>query len=236
MADETSLKNQEQFKSSFGLIGTKVGMSRVFEADGLSIPVTVINIGKNVVSAVKTHTKHGYSAVQIAHGEAKKSKLSKPILGFCSKLGINSFSKFTEFRVGGDAAVPIVGSLIAVDSFEVGDLVNITGTSKGKGYAGAIKRHGFSSQRTTHGNSVSHRAIGSTGMCQDPGRVFKGKKMSGHLGAVKRTTRNLKVVAVDGDNHLIFVKGAVPGNNGSSLVVKPSSSKKLKKVGGVNGA
>ena len=122
-------------------------------------------------------------------------------------------------------SLPAVGSTLSIDTFSVGEFVNVTGSSKGKGYAGAIKRHGFSSQRTSHGNSVSHRAIGSTGMCQDPGRVFKGKKMSGHLGAVKRTTRNLQVIEIDGANMLIMVKGSVPGNNGSEVVLKPSVKK-----------
>ena len=134
-------------------------------------------------------------------------------------------SKFKEFRVNSEDSLPAVGSPLPIDTFAVGEFVNVTGISKGKGYAGAIKRHGFSSQRTSHGNSVSHRAIGSTGMCQDPGRVFKGKKMSGHLGAVKRTTRNLQVIEIDGANMLLMVKGSVPGNNGSEVVLKPSVKK-----------
>ena len=211
--------------SAFGLVGTKIGMSRVFGSDGESIPVTVINIGLNVVSSLKSFEKHGYSAVQIGYKEVKKTRLNKPLLGFCSKLGIQAVSKLKEFRVNSGDPVPAVGFTLPIDTFAVGEFVNVTGISKGKGYAGAIKRHGFSSQRTSHGNSVSHRAIGSTGMCQDPGRVFKGKKMSGHLGAVKRTTRNLQVIEIDGANMLLMVKGSVPGNNGSEVVLKPSVKK-----------
>ena len=211
--------------SVFGLIGTKIGMSRVFGADGESIPVTVINIGLNVVSSLKSIDEHGYSAVQIGYREVKKTRLNKPLLGFCSKLGIQAVSKLKEFRVNPGESLPAVGSTLPINTFAVGEFVNVTGISKGKGYAGAIKRHGFSSQRTSHGNSVSHRAIGSTGMCQDPGRVFKGKKMSGHLGAVKRTTRNLQVIEIDGVKMLLMVKGSVPGNNGSEVVLKPSVKK-----------
>ena len=211
--------------SAFGLIGTKIGMSRVFGSAGESIPVTVINIGLNVVSSLKSSDKHGYNAVQIGYREVKKTRLNKPLLGFCSKLGIQAVSKFKEFRVNSEDSLPAVGSTLPIDTFAVGEFVNVTGISKGKGYAGAIKRHGFSSQRTSHGNSVSHRAIGSTGMCQDPGRVFKGKKMSGHLGAVKRTTRNLQVIEIDGANMLLMVKGSVPGNNGSEVILKPSVKK-----------
>ena len=214
-----------QNDSVFGLIGTKMGMSRVFGSDGESIPVTVINVGLNVVSSLRSFDKHGYSAVQIGYKEVKKSKLNKPLLGYCSKLGIQPVLKLKEFKVGKEESLPAVGSTLTVDAFTVGEFVNVTGVSKGKGYAGAIKRHGFSTQRTSHGNSVSHRAIGSTGMCQDPGRVFKGKKMSGHLGAVKRTTRNLQVIEIDGAKMLIMVKGCIPGNKGSEVVLKPSIKK-----------
>ena len=214
-----------QINSAFGLVGTKVGMSRIFRSDGESVPVTVINIGVNVVSALKSPEAHGYSAVQIGYKELKKSRLNKPSLGYCSKLGIPAVSKLKEFRVKPEGSLPAVGSTLPIDTFSVGEFVNVTGSTKGKGYAGAIKRHGFSSQRTSHGNSVSHRAIGSTGMCQDPGRVFKGKKMSGHLGAVKRTTQNLQVIEIDGANMLIMVKGSVPGNNGSEVVLRPSVKK-----------
>ena len=223
-----SSEEETPCKNTFGLIGTKVGMSRIFGAEGESIPVTVIKLGLNVVSSLKTSQKNGYSAVQIGYKEAKKSKLNKPSLGYCAKLGIPTVSKFKEFKVSDEESLPSIGAIMSIDSFAVGEFVNVTGISKGKGYAGAIKRHGFSSQRTSHGNSVSHRAIGSTGMCQDPGRVFKGKKMSGHLGAVKRTTRNLKVIEVDGANMLIMVKGSVPGNNGAEIVLKPSVNKKNK--------
>ena len=223
-----SSEKETPCKNTFGLIGTKVGMSRIFGADGESTPVTVIKFGLNVVSSLKTSQKNGYSAVQVGYKESKKSKLNKPLLGYCAKLGIPTVSKFKEFKVSDEESVPSIGTIMSIDSFAVGEFVNVTGISKGKGYAGAIKRHGFSSQRTSHGNSVSHRAIGSTGMCQDPGRVFKGKKMSGHLGAVKRTTRNLKVIEVDGANMLIMVKGSVPGNNGAEIVLKPSVNKKNK--------
>tara|TARA_B100000575_G_C23114462_1_gene644108 strand:- start:979 stop:1680 length:702 start_codon:yes stop_codon:yes gene_type:complete len=218
-------------KNTFGLIGTKVGMSRIFEEDGVSVPITVINVGMNVVSSVKTVEKDGYCAVQVGYRETKKNKLNKPALGHCTKLGLPLVSKFKEFRVPNAESLPTVGSIMSIESFSIGEFVNVSGVSKGKGYAGAIKRHGFSSQRTSHGNSVSHRAIGSTGMCQDPGRVFKGKKMSGHLGAVKRTTRNLKVVGIDGSKMLIMVRGSVPGNNGSQVVVKPAVGKKNRKLG-----
>ena len=223
MAEENNTSLQTN--SVCGLIGNKMGMSRVFGSDGESIPVTVINIGLNVVSSLRSNDKHGYSAVQIGHKEVKKSRLNKPLLGYCSKMGIQAVSKFKEFRVNQEDSLPAVGSTLSINTFSVGEFVNVTGVSKGKGYAGAIKRHGFSSQRTSHGNSVSHRAIGSTGMCQDPGRVFKGKKMSGHLGAVKRTTRNLQVIEIDEANMLIMVKGSVPGNNGSEVILKHSVKK-----------
>ena len=215
---------------AFGLVGRKIGMSRIFQDDGTSIPVTIIEIAKNVVSDIRTVKRNGYDGIQVAFGEKKKSKANKSIAGSCGKSKIDIPESFVEFRSMNGNSPPTVGSVLSPASFDKGDYINVSGVSKGKGYAGAIKRHGFSSQRTSHGNSVSHRAIGSTGMCQDPGRVFKGKKMSGHLGSVNRTTRNLEIVKVDADEAIIAVKGSVPGNNGSRVILKPSTKAKKKNL------
>ena len=220
--NEVVAENEKNVDCAFGLVGRKIGMSRIFQDDGTSIPVTIIEVAKNVVSDILTVKRNGYDGIQVAFGKKKKSKVSKSIAGACGKSKIDIPESFVEFRsINGDSP-PVVGSVLSPAGFDKGDYINVSGVSKGKGYAGAIKRHGFSSQRTSHGNSVSHRAIGSTGMCQDPGRVFKGKKMSGHLGSVNRTTRNLEVVKVDADEAIIAVKGSVPGNNGSRVILKPS--------------
>lgn len=219
---EVIAENEKIVECAFGLVGRKIGMSRIFQDDGTSIPVTIIEVAENVVSDIRTIKRNGYDGIQVAFGKKKKSKVSKSIAGACGKSNIDIPESFVEFRGKNEDSPPAVGSILSPSSFDKGDYINVSGVSKGKGYAGAIKRHGFSSQRTSHGNSVSHRAIGSTGMCQDPGRVFKGKKMSGHLGSANRTTRNLEIVKVDADEAIIAVKGSVPGNNGSRVILKPS--------------
>jgi large subunit ribosomal protein L3 len=208
---------------TIGIIGRKRGMTRVFTEDGQSVPVTVIEAGPNRVASMTDPARNGYWAVQVAWGEKRKNLISKPKAGELSKASIESASGLTEFRLDegeGDELAP--GAELKVDMFENGQIVDVTGTSIGKGYGGVIKRHNFSHQRNSHGNSISHRAPGSIGQCQTPGRVFKGKKMAGHMGNVRRTCQNLEVVKVDLERNLLLVKGAVPGSKGGKVIVKPA--------------
>jgi large subunit ribosomal protein L3 len=208
---------------SLGLVGRKVGMTRIFTEDGLSIPVTVLDVSNNRVAQIKTPESDGYAAIQVAFGERRASRVSKPMAGHFAKAGVEAGAVLREFPVSAeDAASLKPGDPLSVAIFSVGQKVDVTGRSIGKGFAGGIKRHHFSSQRASHGNSVSHRAPGSIGMNQDPGRVFPGKRMSGHLGDVKRTQQNLEVVRIDADRQLLLVKGAVPGSKGSDLIVRPA--------------
>lgn len=208
---------------SLGLLGQKLGMTRVFTEDGHSVPVTVISVANNRVVQVKTVDTDGYVAVQVAFGQKKASRVNKPAKGHFAKAGVEAGSNLQEFRVSeSDLANLQPGSVIAVDIFVPGSLVDVTGTSKGKGFSGVIKRHNFSSNRASHGNSVSHNTPGSIGQRQDPGRVFPGKKMAGHLGDVKVTTQNLEVVRVDAERGLLLIKGAIPGAKGGDVVVSPS--------------
>lgn len=208
---------------SLGLVGRKVGMTRVFTDEGESIPVTVLEITPNRVTQIKSPDTDGYSALQLASGTRRASRVTKALAGHYAKAGVVAGSGLKEFAVDqGALSGYAVGSEITVEIFQTGQMVDVTGTSIGKGFAGTIKRHNFSSNRASHGNSRSHNVPGSIGMAQDPGRVFPGKRMSGHLGAVKTTVQNLVVVRVDAARNLLLVKGAVPGAKGGDVTVRPS--------------
>ncbi|EGV20502.1 50S ribosomal protein L3 [Thiocapsa marina] len=214
---------------AIGLIGRKAGMTRLFSEGGDSIPVTVIEVQPNRVSQVKSAETDGYSAIQVAFGNRRASRVTKPMAGHYSKAGVEAGECLREFRLeNGEGADLAVGSEITVDIFAPGQKVDVRGVTKGRGFAGAIKRHHFAGQDATHGNSLSHRAPGSIGQNQSPGRVFKGKKMAGHLGAANRCTQNLEVVRVDADRQLLLVRGGVPGPTGGRLVVLPSVKHKNK--------
>mgnify|MGYP001193429361 CR=1 FL=1 len=206
---------------AIGIVGIKRGMTRVFAEDGRSVPVTVIEAEPNHVTQVKTIERDGYTAIQVSSGAIKSSNVTKPVAGHYSKAKVEAGRTLTEFRFAGDAEF-VLGDTLKVSGFEVGQKIDVTGQSKGKGFAGVVKRHNFKMQDATHGNSISHRAPGSIGQCQTPGRVYKGKKMAGHMGAVSITTQSLEVVRVDEDNNLLLVKGAVPGATGGSVFVRPS--------------
>ncbi|MBV6273938.1 50S ribosomal protein L3 [Alcaligenaceae bacterium CGII-47] len=207
-----------------GLVGRKVGMTRIFTEDGESIPVTVLDVSNNRVTQVKTPDVDGYAAVQVAYGTRRASRVTKPQAGHYAKAGTEAGSILKEFRLDpARAAEFTAGSVVAVESlFEAGQKVDVTGTSIGKGFAGTIKRHNFSGQNASHGNSRSHRVPGSTGQSQDPGRVFPGKKMAGHMGAATCTVQNLDVIRVDAERGLLMVRGAVPGHKNADIVVHPA--------------
>lgn len=208
---------------SLGLVGRKVGMTRIFTDDGASVPVTVLDVSNNRVAQIKTPENDGYAAVQVAFGKRRPSRVNKSLAGHLAKAGVEAGNLLKEFPVSVDALAALKpGDHVSVSIFAVGQKVDVTGQTIGKGFAGAIKRHHFKSQRASHGNSVSHNAPGSIGMNQDPGRVFPGKRMSGHLGDVKRTQQNLEVIRVDVERQLLLVKGAVPGSKGSDLIVHPA--------------
>ena len=198
-------------------------MTRIFAEDGASIPVTVLDVSNNRVAQIKTPETDGYAAVQVAFGQRRATRMTKALSGHLAKAGVESSRVLKEFTVAADALDGFKpGDAIAATIFEAGQKVDITGVTIGKGFAGGIKRHHFSSNRASHGNSVSHNAPGSIGMAQDPGRVFPGKRMAGHLGDVQRTAQNLEVVRVDAERQLLLVKGAVPGARGSDVVVRPA--------------
>ncbi len=206
-----------------GLLGRKVGMMRVFTDDGDSIPVTVLDVSNNRVAQVKTAETDGYSAIQVVFGEKKASRVSKPAAGHLAKAGVVAGEVIREFRVAADVAAGYTpGAQVPVGVFAVGQLVDVQGTSIGKGFTGTIKRHNFKSQRASHGNSRSHNVPGSISMAQDPGRVFPGKKMSGQLGNVTKTTQNLDIVRIDETRQLLLVRGAVPGAKNGHVVVRPA--------------
>ena len=208
---------------TIGVVGRKAGMTRVFTEDGASVPVTVIEVPHNKVTQLKSVETDGYRAVQITAGERKPSRVNKPIAGVYAKAGVEPGRGLWEFRLNdGEGEDLQSGSAINVEIFSAGQKVDVTGTSIGKGYAGVIKRYHFSTQDMTHGNSLSHRAPGSIGQNQTPGRVFKGKKMAGHMGNVKRTAQNLEVVKVDAERNLLLIKGAVPGAKGGDVIVRSS--------------
>ena len=208
---------------TMGLVGRKCGMTRVFTDDGDSIPVTVIEAQPNRITQVKTVDNDGYRALQVAAGSRKASRVSKPAAGHFAAAKVEAGDLLAEFRLDdADEGEFEAGAELKVDLFEAGQKVDVIGTSIGKGYAGTVKRHNFSMQDATHGNSLSHRAPGSIGQNQTPGRVFKGKKMSGHMGNVRRTAQNLEVVRVDSERNLLLIKGAVPGHKGGRVVVRPA--------------
>ena len=206
---------------AIGLVGRKSGMTRVFNEEGVSVAVTVIEAAPNRITQIKTGETDGYTAVQVTAGEVKQNRVRKPQAGHFAKANTGAGRGLWEFR---SAALDdlAVGGELTVEQFEAGQKIDVRGISKGKGFAGAIKRWNFSHQDNTHGNSISHRAPGSIGQCQTPGRVFKGKKMAGHLGAAKVTTQNLEVVRVDAEKNLLLVKGAVPGPAGGDVYIRPS--------------
>lgn len=207
---------------SVGIVGRKCGMTRVFSDDGVSIPVTVVEVDPNRITQVKTDEVDGYPAVQVAVGSRRASRVTKPLAGHYAKAGVEAGRGLFEFRLDGIDEQFEVGGTITVDRFEAGQLVDVTGTSKGKGFQGVVKRWNFATQDATHGNSLSHRAPGSIGQNQTPGRVFKGKKMAGHMGAERVTVQNLEVVRVDAERNLLLIKGAVPGAPGGDVIVRPA--------------
>jgi len=209
---------------TIGLVGKKAGMTRIFTEDGVSIPVTVVEVQPNRVTQVKTLESDGYSAIQVTTGARRASRVNKSSAGHYAKAGVEAGRGLWEFRLDGseDSGFEL-GSELGVNLFEAGQKVDVTGRSIGKGFAGAIKRHNFSMQDATHGNSLSHRAPGSIGQCQTPGRVFKGKKMSGHMGDKRRTVQTLELVRVDEERGLLLIKGSVPGSKGSDVVVRPAT-------------
>jgi large subunit ribosomal protein L3 len=206
-----------------GLVGRKIGMTRIFTEEGESIPVTVLDVSGNRITQVKTEQTDGYNAIQVAFGSKKPSRVSKPLSGHYAKAGVEAAEMLKEFHIDADKLADMkVGAALTVDMFTVGQKVDVTGVTIGKGFAGAIKRHHFSSNRASHGNSVTTRAPGSIGNRQDPGRVFPGKRMAGHLGDVQRTTQNLVVARVDVERQLLLVRGAVPGAKGGKIIVRPA--------------
>jgi large subunit ribosomal protein L3 len=208
---------------SLGLVGRKVGMTRIFAEDGRTIPVTVLDVSDNRVTQIKTPETDGYAAVQVAFGKRRASRVNKPLAGHLAKAGVEAGHVLREFRVAAERLSELKpGDVIRAEIFAVGQMVDVSGVSIGKGFAGSIKRHNFSSNRESHGNSVTTRAPGSIGMAQDPGRVFPGKRMAGHLGDANRTQQNLEVVRVDVERQLLLVKGAVPGAKGGDVVVRPA--------------
>ena len=208
---------------SLGLVGRKVGMMRIFRDDGTSVPVTVIDCAGNRVAQIKSQDTDGYVAIQVAFGKRRASRVNKAMAGHYAKAGVEAGSQLREFRVAPEAIGELkVGSELKVDMFQPGQKVDVSGTTHGKGYAGVIKRYHFSSNRASHGNSLSHNSPGSIGMAQDPGRVFPGKRMSGHLGNVKRTIQLLEIARVDAERSLLMVKGSIPGAKNGAVVVFPS--------------
>ncbi|WP_430461216.1 50S ribosomal protein L3 [Thalassolituus sp. LLYu03] len=204
---------------AIGIVGKKAGMTRIFTEDGRSVAVTVVQATPNRVAQVKTAESDGYSALQITFGEKKASRISKAEAGHFAKANVEAGRGVMEFRT--EEALN-VGDELTVAQFEAGQKVDVTGSTKGKGFQGGVKRWNFRTQDMTHGNSVSHRAPGSIGQCQTPGRVWKGKKMAGHMGAEQQTTQSLEIVRIDAENNLLLIKGAVPGATGSDVIVKPA--------------
>jgi len=208
---------------TIGVVGRKAGMTRIFTDDGVSIPVSVVEVLPNRITQIKTTDTDGYQAIQVTTGSRRASRVSKPMAGHFAKAGVESGRGLWEFRFGGDEAGEMaVGGEINVSIFEAGQKIDVTGRSIGKGFQGGIKRHNFSTQDMSHGNSVSHRSNGSIGMCQTPGRVIKGKKMSGHMGDVKTTTQSLELVRVDAERGLLLIKGSIPGAKGGDVIIKPA--------------
>lgn len=217
---------------SIGLIGRKRGMTRIFTDDGASVSVTVLEINSNKVVQIKNVDRDGYRAIQIVAGNKKSSKVNKAMAGHYATANVMAGRALHEFRLDNDEGKDLsVGSELAIDIFNEGQVIDACATSIGKGFQGGVKRHNFEMQDATHGNSISHRSNGSIGMCQTPGRVFKGKKMSGHMGAVKRTIQNLTIHAIDTESNLILIKGSVPGSKGGDVVITPAV--KMRSKGGL---
>ena len=215
---------------SLGLVGRKIGMTRIFQDDGKAVPVTVLDVANNRVTQIKTPETDGYAAVQVTFGKRRPSRVPKPQAGHLAKAGVEAGELLREFPVAPEQLSELkVGAVIGVDTFTVGQFVDVTGTSKGRGFSGVIRRHNFSSNRASHGNSVTTRAPGSIGMAQDPGRVFPGKRMAGQYGNVTRTTQRLTVVRVDAERGLLLIKGSVPGADGTHIIVRPSAKTPAKK-------
>jgi large subunit ribosomal protein L3 len=215
---------------SLGLVGRKVGMTRIFTDDGAAVPVTVLDVANNRITQIKTKEADGYTAVQLTYGKRRASRVTKPQAGHLAKAGVEAGELLKEFPVSAEQLAKLkLGETVSVETFAVGQLVDVSGTTKGRGFSGAIQRHNFSSNRASHGNSRSHNAPGSISMAQDPGRVFPGKRMAGQYGNVKRTVQTLKVVRVDTERGLLLVKGAVPGADGGHIVVRPAAKAPLKK-------
>ena len=214
---------------TIGVIGRKAGMTRVFTEDGDTVPVTVIEVPTNRVCQVKSAETDGYRAVQVTSGARKSSRVNKPMAGHFGKAGVEAGDRLREFRLdSGEGEELVTGGEIDVSIFEAGQKVDVRGVTKGRGFAGGIRRHNFRGQDNTHGNSISHRAPGSIGQCQTPGRVFKGKRMAGQMGNVNRAQQNLEIVRVDAERNLLLVKGGVPGPAGGQLIVLPSVKQKNK--------
>ncbi len=206
---------------TIGIVGRKVGMTRIFTEDGVSIPVSVVEVLPNRITQVKTVESDGYQAIQITTGSRRASRVTKPMAGHYAKAGVEAGRGLWEFRTEGEEAAELeVGGEVSISMFEEGQKVDVSGRSIGKGFQGGIKRHHFSMQDATHGNSLSHRSNGSIGMCQTPGRVIKGKKMSGHMGNRKRTTQSLELVRVDSERGLLLIKGSIPGSKGGDVIVR----------------
>ncbi len=211
---------------SLGMIGQKAGMTRVFDNSGISIPVTAISVEPNVITQIKTLDKDGYKAVQLSFGSKRENRVSKAIIGHYKKSSLKPGKGLVEFRINDSEIDALeIGKQITLELFKEGEHVDITGTTIGKGFQGGVKRHHFKTQDATHGNSLSHRALGSTGQCQDPGRVFKGKKMPGQLGNVKNTIQNLVIVKIIEEDNLILVKGSIPGHDGSNVIIRHTKKK-----------
>ncbi len=212
---------------AIGLIGRKCGMTRVFSDDGTATPVSIVKIDANRIVQVKTDSTDGYSAIQVTTGTAKRSRLTKSLESHYAKANVHAGRGLWEFRLNGDGPTDLtVGAELGIDLFEQGQYVDVRGVTKGKGFTGAVKRHHFRTQDATHGNSLSHRAPGSIGQNQSPGRVFKGKKMAGHSGSEWRTVQNLQLLDIDKDKSLLLVKGAIPGFSGSDVIVLPAAKRK----------
>lgn len=208
---------------SLGLVGRKIGMTRIFTEDGSTVPVTVVDVSNNRVTQIKTAETDGYCAVQIAAGRRRPGRVSKPAAGHLAKAAVEAGHALKEFRITAEEAAALKpGAVIGIDIFKVGQKVDVVGVTLGKGFAGVIKRHHFSSNRASHGNSISHNRPGSTGQNQDPSRVFPGKRMAGHLGSVQRTIQNLEIVRVDAERGLLLIRGSVPGHPASDVVVRPA--------------
>src|ERR1700687_3831390 len=216
---------------SLGLVGRKVGMMRLFKDDGTSVPVTVLDCAGNRVTQIKSADSDGYCAIQVAFGKRRASRITKAQAGHFAKAGVEAARLLREFRVAPEAIASLqVGAELKVDMFKVGQKVDVSGSTLGKGFSGVIKRHNFSSNRASHGNSLSHNSPGSIGMAQDPGRVFPGKRMSGHLGDVNRTVQLLEIARVDAERSLIMITGSVPGAKNGAVVVRPSVKAKAPKA------